>query len=398
MKFKRSSLSISILITLFCIVNISRANPEENSVYRVMFDVGSSTTKVKAALVNTSTKKIIQTFDIEEDELPVPYRKDIPDCRDNPSIETCTFSQDIRNEGVRIINHLKGIALNVIPRGVQVDYRAVATSAFRLAYKGHPDGLKSFLKRIKRDTGVTVTVISQQREAELGFWAVANHVDTPVEDLVVWNIGGSSMQIITFKESAEDRAEPFDFFLTEALASVPAEEFIIRFLHGEAVTEKATPNPILYGNCEIFVDYCRAFAKNKVSQSIIKKIEKGTSVFGIGGVHYYSIPEQVNNGTKTYTMGEVEDQLNGRVKLTDDELAYRNNPKLQDIPDPEELSRKLKKAKTFISGSVSNLALVLGFMRGMGIDSITSLKINMADGILLDGRLWTLPEGTDYWD
>ncbi len=67
----------------------------------------------------------------------------------------------------------------------------VATSAVREA-----DNRAYFTDKLKRDTGLTVTVISGEQEALLSHRGVAVSIDIPASSLVVFDMGGGSTEVV----------------------------------------------------------------------------------------------------------------------------------------------------------------------------------------------------------
>ena len=99
--------------------------------------------------------------------------------------------------------------------------------------------------------------------------------------------------------------------------------------------------------------------------SSIKNKAKNLAVLGIGGVHYYSVRKQSVVDGKTYTISDVERALKTRQALTDEEIGSKYAPT-----------------------DISNLTLVLGFMKELKIKEIRTLKANMAHGILIYPKYW----------
>ena len=100
-------------------------------------------------------------------------------------------------------------------------------------------------------------------------------------------------------------------------------------------------------------------------QKAIKEKAKSLTVLGIGGVHYYSVRKQCVREGKTYTISNVEKALTTRSKLTGSEIGGK-----------------------YAATDVSNLALVLGFMKELKIEKIKTLKVNKAHGILIYPKYW----------
>lgn len=69
--------------------------------------------------------------------------------------------------------------------------RAVATSAVREADNG-----REFVKRVKRETGITLEVIDGEAEAALSYRSVAHHFSLADDRALIVDIGGGSLELI----------------------------------------------------------------------------------------------------------------------------------------------------------------------------------------------------------
>ena len=70
---------------------------------------------------------------------------------------------------------------------------AVATAAVRNAQNG-----ASFLKRVRSDTQIPMTIISGKQEAALGFSGVIHTIDA--DDFLLFDLGGASVEISLVKD------------------------------------------------------------------------------------------------------------------------------------------------------------------------------------------------------
>lgn len=89
----------------------------------------------------------------------------------------------------RALDALKECAARIAEHGV-TELACVATQACRLASNG-----ADFLDRVKRETGLTLTVISAEEEARLAALGCAELVDANAECALVVDIGGGSTEI-----------------------------------------------------------------------------------------------------------------------------------------------------------------------------------------------------------
>ena len=200
-----------------------------------------------------------------------------------------------------------------------------------------------FKDLLKERLGLKVSIINQTSEALIAFKAAKSKINK--ENLLVWDIGGASMQIV---KSVKDKK---DIYLGK-LASVSFKEKVLELLGKEN-----SPNPLEKSGAIRAMETARIYASNS-AKKIIGEIDK-QYVIGVGGVHYFSIRNQTKK-KRFYTQRDVLNTLLERSKLTDKEVGGDY-------------------AKT----DVTNLALVLGYMQALGIERVYPMKINMAHGILL---------------
>ena len=70
---------------------------------------------------------------------------------------------------------------------------AVATAAVRNADNG-----MLFLERIKKETGISMSVIAGEREAYLGYLGAINTID--IQDFILFDLGGASVELTLVKD------------------------------------------------------------------------------------------------------------------------------------------------------------------------------------------------------
>ncbi len=341
--FKRSYLFFSSLMVCCLFFNIQAKPPVTNSCikYRAAIDVGSGTTKMKVAEVDACKKSLIKI--IHKIDKKVSYKKDLS------ASAKGQFSATILQLGMKILKQLKAVAHH---HGAY-EIRGVATSAFRKASNG-----SSFLSKVKKQLGISIDIISQKEEAELGFWAAVAGQKVSPEQAVVWDIGGGSMQISSLLKS--NQMEIYQ----GKLASVSMKEHIIRVIQNRSLSEYSSPNPMTKKVMLKAVNYAKKVSQQVVPVLVKKLQTPGVSVIGIGGVHYYSIRGQTGKPQR-FNQQIVKDTLLKKVGYTDQKIGGK-----------------------YASTELSNLALVLGFMQGMNVKEVTPLNINMADGILINSKYW----------
>jgi exopolyphosphatase/guanosine-5'-triphosphate,3'-diphosphate pyrophosphatase len=327
-------------------IGVQPAVQKQNcEITRAAFDIGSGSTRVKVARVDKCKSKVLEVF-LEREE-KVDFKEDL--IKSNSD----TFSEDIMNAGIETLRTLKAEADKFSPK----EYITVATAAFREAKNG-----QKFIEKINVELWINPRIISQEEEALLGFYGSADSIGAAPENTVIWDIGGSSQQIV--KYNGNDRFSIYE----GKLGSVPFKDYIIKKIKR---TNTKSPNPINAYQTKLAVEYAKNTALKTVKKDIKEFLAntKDARVIGIGGVHYYSVKNQIDpTGEKdTYTVGDVEKTLNSKIGKTDSDLG---NPK-------------------YVETDVSNLALVFGFMKALNIYEIKTAKVNMTDGLLLDEKYWT---------
>ena len=102
---------------------------------------------------------------------------------------------------------------------------------------------------------------------------------------------------------------------------------------------------------------------------------KSSIVAGIGGIHYWSLKKSLGRKemNRPYTLTEVEAAIKRLQSKTDIQVGG-------------------KYART----DVSNLILVKGFMKALGITQVHPYNINLSHGILTNRRYW--PQSTTNSD
>lgn len=147
-------------------------------------DIGSGSTKAVAAIVDVCEKKIERILYEDQISLGFSETAEKTDDRGIPSAFLREAVEKIRP----LSDRLKALELKSIS--------GVATSAFRTAKNGN-----EIVASLSRQLNIPIEVISQEAEARLGYWsAVAKRPDVDREQIVVWDIGGGSMQMIAFDE------------------------------------------------------------------------------------------------------------------------------------------------------------------------------------------------------
>lgn len=302
---------------------------------RAALDIGSGTTKMKVAKIDLCKGSILKV--IYEAQEKINFKEDLQKSK------TETLSQSIMDEGELKIKSLVDKAKEV----GATDIVGVATSASRTATNGI-----SFIKKLTESLKIKLKILTQREEGIVGYYAAKTKVDYPEENLVVWDIGGGSQQMVYKKGD--------DFSVYEGkLASVSFKNHLVKDIQKR---KGSTPNPITQKYYKKSLHDVRVVAKFSVPQDFkLRYLDPKTIVVGIGGVHNYSVGSQV--GTR---MGESYSLNNLRS------VSIKN------------VMKKDKDIKSeYRETEVSNLILVQGFMEELGITKVLIHEASLADGVLV---------------
>ena len=301
-------------------------------------DIGSGSIKLLVASIDKCQMEIknilvkdSKALDLNSDFLKNPEGK---------------ISPEFINKAEVILLAYKKMAFSMKAKSV----KAVATSVFRKAVNGDQI-IRSWQKKLKIKT---MNVISQEQEAELGARSVLMQLPKERRDLsnlIVWDIGGGSMQILGFDQNQKKHNYLGD------LASVSFKNMVMEALQLKNIEIEKTPNPILEKR-ESALMLAKSYAKIHVPQKI-KELIKEKIIIGIGGVHNFSIRTMIGTKNDYYSLTEVKAAS----------LIYSSKK-------DEELSGDYR------STDVTNLLLVGGFMEALGIDKVHVKSASLLEGLL----------------
>lgn len=342
LRFPYKKWLLFFLVIFICSLNacshIDQAKDCKCIVYRAAFDVGSETTKMKVAKIDKCLQK--NEGIIYRNEAKISYAE---------NHRSGAFTPEIQKAGIVALRRLKNEAISHQAEA----FAGVATESFRQA-----SNILEFLAEIKKKTGISIKLISQDEEAILGYLAATAAFTARPEKTIVWDIGGSSMQMII-----RDKNHKFIIYRGK-MASVSFKEKIISEIKQQNLQQHSSPNPIGKENLLKAIKTA-SIASGDVPQEIKEVINKQDIVIiGIGGVHNQSIKKQLKSGA-IYTQEELMNAVNRRVELNDKEIGGR-----------------------YAGTDVSNLILVLGFMKSLGIKEVIPVDVNLADGVLIDPAFW----------
>jgi exopolyphosphatase / guanosine-5'-triphosphate,3'-diphosphate pyrophosphatase len=325
-----------ILLYVVCLCGCTAQTRLHCVEHRAAVDMGSATIKIKA--VNIDRCANIRSDILFQKNVKVAFSENIRDNR---------LSDDVQNKGLEQLAKLKSEAKL---QGAQ-QFAGVATAVFRSAIN-----TSQYLDRIKGETGIAIRLISQDEEAILGYQAAkASDQAGPV---VVWDIGGNSMQMIT-----QDHAKRYVIYRGKT-ASVSFKKLILEKIQHKPASLSASPNPIGDKNLAAAIDLAMDAARDVPDEITMLIAQNQTRVIGIGGVHNQSIKNQMN-AKDHYTRDHLMQTLLSRVDLTDAQIGG-----------------------PYADTDVSNLILVLGYMQKLKIDQVYLKDVNLTDGVLTDPSFW----------
>jgi len=337
MNIKRISLFLSIL--LLC-SNLS-ATTQKDKVIRAAIDIGMGGPKLQVAEIDTKTNQIVKILHTQR------YFVNFYDSISrNPNNN---LSSEVMTEGHKAFKEAIDMAYSFDTDRIV----AIATASFRSAANG-----EQFAHEIQNETGIKVHIVDQNLEGKLAFQAILSKIDIVAENLVVWDVGGGSIQFITMAPDGScivDCGEEGVGIFTD---------YIIEKIQHRNIEECGSPNPMSIEDINQATAYARNLSK-KIHGIFKEKISRSTTlIVGAGSVFGYGIAKILNKNLLT-----IED-----LTLAVENLAGKTDA---DLGGGD---------YAFCEGS--NLILVLGFMQILNIQQMQIINVNNADGALIYEPFW----------
>ena len=328
-----TSIAISVLLINSGCAIIQKKKPVCVENHAAM-DFGSGATKALVVEVDICQKKIGKI--VFQEHLALPLNESLEKSKDEK------IPQAVAESAVPKLKEFIEKVRQYRPAKII----AVGTSVFRVAKNG-----SEIAQFFSDQLNLKVRVISQVEEAELGYYSVLSlGLVQDTEKLIVWDIGGGSMQMYMM-----EKGQPQIF--EGSLASVTYKNLILEKIQNKDPKKVFSPNPIGKKYLEA-LDLSKKHALGNVPD-IFKTKSAEASWYGIGGVISYSVQGQVQQGSNTFTQDQLFKAFKQRSKLRD-----------QDIPSEYRIT------------DVSNMGLVLGYMQALGINSLTTVKASLGQGLL----------------
>ena len=310
---------------------------------RVAFDIGSAQIKMQVSDVNLATNKILNVLLI--DFAIVPLRESMAQSAES------RLSEDVQEKVIAAIKSLLQKAATFTPKS----FHAVATEALRLAINSD-----EVVKRIQEETGLSITVISQEEEGILGFASAVHEAGVDPELAVSWDFGGGSFQL-TAKEQANH------IVFKGRLGKVPMKNAVLK-IQGKDVEKVVSPNPISQAEAEQTIQHIEGILR-EIPETLRQKIKQpGVVVLSVGINPLWGL-----EGSGHFDRARIGNELRTRLDLDDEALISKDNLQSQVAPY-----------------RVSNLLLVQGVMEALHISHVRYVGTQGANavGLLLSPQYW----------
>ena len=306
---------------------------------RAAFDIGSGSTKMKVARVDTCKQLLLEV--LLEKETVIAFKEDM-------KANGGSFSDLIAEEAEKKLRALQTEARNIGAK----NFVAVATSAFRDAKNA-----AVIVAKWQKGLGFPVHIIAADKEAELGFWGAVVATGEKASEMVVWDVGGGSMQIATLDKDKKLRS-----YLGN-MAAVGFKDLVLEKIF--LSKRKNTPNPLGKENMEKAKQLADQEAAKAATDSW-RQLFAGKKVFGIGGVHYYSLRGQV--GKKSYSAEQLLQKADERAEWDDTKIGG-----------------------DYASTDITNLLLVAAFMKAFAFAELEAIRVNLTNTLLVYPQLVAKP-------
>jgi len=323
------------------------SNENSNIHLRVAFDVGSSTTKAKAAIFDGNMK----IEDLGGRYELMPFQKYL-DYNGN------YLSSDMQTEGLAKILSIICHFRSEYPEFVDIKVSGIATAWARRA--SNSDEFLNLLKKY----AVNVETVSQDFEGIIGYKAAMSLMDEndKNEDVVICDIGGGSFQI-AFNESSDVKVYHGKFGSANFFDSVKS-----------TLGHQSEQDQNRYLN-QKEVELAKDLAATNIERSLKSYIatyfkDKEISVSGIG--------QFLNKGIDQLVDGKCVD-----IKKVQ-ELIYQ----FCDLTAEEVLAMYPTMKEEYVYMTQTNLIFLESLMKGLDIKELSLLNAKSTDYVLNNTDVW----------
>lgn len=309
-------------------------------VRRGALEIGSSNTKIVIAEINKCSPQIKKI--LFERKIKIDYVGDYR--RSNKK----GLSSKILNEGFMAILDL--IALGKV-------FKPSSLIAISSKFFKKLSNQKDFFSNLKKETGIRVFMISPKMEAILQFISVSTSYSGDLKNILLWDIGSSGMSFTRYD------GKNYHVYL-ENISSEGFKNMVLEGIIGKSHLTTNSPNPLGNSNTTKAMDMIRVYSKFNTPQ-MFKTWGNTLETIGTGGVHYSGILNLLKKDSKSYRLGEIDKAIDKYKKLNDKEIN-----------------------SLYASTQVTNLILVRGYMKSVGINEVAVKKVNPSLGVLLHPKFW----------
>ncbi len=369
------SKSLALLLVLaFSSAASAQAPPCERKA-RAVIDLGSGSIKLHTAEVDVcgDRTKLIRILTEEESRpLALEAGKDgegkIPETLQNQALSTLRELQTIAVKAAKAAKY-KTLELAV-----------VGTHAFRTA-----KNQAEFQAKLEA-AGFSAKALSQKEEAEAGLFAVIGQGLPPGCDpasLLVWDIGGGSMQLMRGpnQNAPAARVEGFNMG-AESFKQALLEKF--KPTKTSCAFDKPTPNPIGKNQSEAVRTFARDTSQ-RLLRATLRRDLNATCVVGIGGVHNKAILAQIEKSWPNIKTCVCKDSVRACGLSKDLYHKVQLECLARHLSEKSDCDSEIQ--GPYSTTAVTNLYFVLGWMDRLGIERIQTRAVNMGHHFVLAREL-----------
>lgn len=311
-------------------------------VIRAAIDIGSGGPKLRVAKVDLARSKIVEILHAQH--YPVIFQESLTQSEDR------ILSLEIMQQGLIAIQQAIALAKSYGANEIVL----IGASVFRNAVNG-----EFFANFIHSETSHQVHILDQDSEAKLAFQATLARTNIDAENLIVWDIGGGSTQLIC--RETEDA-----YMIDKSIeGSGHFRDWVIEVIQHQNSKECRSPNPLSAGHANLAEAYAYLLS-SKVDQVFRSRmLNPSIEVVGVGSVFGRGF-SRLMDGKSPVTIEDLTAAVNRLIDKTDADLGGGD----------------------FACVEVSNVLLALGLMKGFGVAQIYLLDINNADGALVYPPFW----------
>lgn len=313
---------------------------EAQVVRRAAFDFGSGKIKLQVADVDTARREIVNP--IYADAKIVLLSEDLATNQEGQ------LSEEIQAKALKAAKKLKKKALAL----GAIEFAGLATEAYRKA----PNG-QVLIDKYLTQLGIPVKMIPQTEEGRLGFLALVAENKLDPTQVVVWDIGGGSLQVTYLDDDSNLQVYMAPF------GRITTKNAIIQFIKRDDLAKVASPNPMNKQQWQQALNYFQAVLPQP-PESLLRKL-KNSKVQLIGIAAH---PEKLRI-LGNYNESDIQTLLEERLNKTD-----------------EELSKTLESPST----AISELVLVQSILKKLQAHSVHYIRTSSgsSSALLTDEAFW----------